>query len=164
MVNGRLVYTDTVMVAGRSKAALDTSAKKWFSNYFKYQRADTLAKDKDAASSVLGQAAVIFRMTTTSGSLVKYDFFLVMSIKINCSENGYRYKIFDIFFVPKSGLFRSVGVYQTSPEYLIGLLQKKHLGLGPSINFGRKKINEYLINTHEPIAACIASLKKAMAN
>jgi hypothetical protein len=159
-----LVYADSIQIKGRDKKALDTTVKKWFTNYFKMYRPDTLAEDKDVNSSVLDQCGLEFRMSTTPEALVKYDFYLIMTVRINCYKGCYTYKIFDIFFIPKSRLFRTVGYYQTNPEYLIGLLNKKHMGLGPSINMGRKKIREYLTNTNDAIQACITSLNKAMVN
>jgi hypothetical protein len=164
MVNGRLVYADSIQIKGKDKSILDTTVNKWFTNYFKMHRPDTLSKDKDVNSIILEQCALEFRMTTSSMALVKYDFYLIMTLKVDCYKGSYTYKIFDIFFVPKSRAFRSVGYYQTSPEYLIGLLNKKHMGLAPSINMGRKKIREYLTNTNDAILACITSFNKAMVN
>jgi hypothetical protein len=164
MVNDRLIYADSIQTKGRDKMTSDTILKKWFNGYFKMYCPDTLSKDKDVNSSILEQAATEFRMTTTSVALVKYDFYLVMTIKINCYNGYYTYKIFDIFFIPKSRVFRTVGYYQASPEYLIGLLNKKHLGLVDGMNMGGKKIREYLTHTNDGVQACIASLNKAMAN
>jgi hypothetical protein len=164
VVNGKLIYTDSITVKGHSRATLDNAAKKWLAAFFEYQRPDTLSKDKDTNSSVLSQGILKFRMTTTSLALVKYDFYLVITIKVDCKDNYYTYKIFDIFFVPKSRFFRAVIYYQDSPEYLIGLYHKKHLGLEPALDMGRKKIREYLTRVNDAITACISSLNKAMAN
>jgi len=164
VVNGKLTYTDSVNVKGHSKAALDTTLKKWFLGYFKYYRPDTSAKNKDPKSSLLEQAILEFRMSTSSLGLVKYKFYLYISIKVDTRDNAYNYKISDIFFSPESGTFRAIGYYQSSPDYLIDLYKQKHLGLGPSINMGRPKIREYLTRTNDAIQACIASLNKAMTN
>jgi hypothetical protein len=164
LVNGKLVYADSVKVKGRDKVKLDSTVKKWFGSYFKYQSPDTLSKDKDVNSSVLSQGALEFKMSPSSLGLVKYDFYLIMTIKIDCYSDYYSFKIYNIFFTLKSGLFRAAGYYQTSPEYLIGLLSKKHIGVGPSVNMGRKKIREYLTNTNDTIQGCITSLNNAMAN
>ncbi len=164
MVNGRLVYADSIAVKGRNKAALDSAAKKWFYSYFKQYCADTLTKDQDAGSSILNQGALIFRMSPNALGLVKYDYYLIVTLKINCTNEGYSYKIFHIYFAPKSKLFRAVGYYQTSPDYLIGLLNKKHLGLEPALDMGRNKIRDYLTHTNDAIQACIASLNKSMTN
>jgi len=164
VINGKLIYKDSVELKGGKKVVMDSIAKKWFLGYFKYYKTDTSSKDKGLPGTILNRAAVVFRMTTTSVALVKYDFYLIFTLNVNCSDGYYTYKIFDIFFTPKSGLFRAVGYYQQSPEYLLGLYKQKHLGFGPAINFGRKKICEYLTNTDNGIRACIASLNKAMAN
>jgi hypothetical protein len=162
MVSGHLIYADTVILNNHNKTQLDSAAKKWFSGYFKYYRPDTLSKDSDRNSAILNQAAVTFKMTTTSLSLVKYNFYLIFSIKINCTDNKYTYKIFDIYFVPKSDLFRNISYYQHSPDYLIGIYKQKHLSMVNSINMGRKKVREYLKNTDDGIRASITSLNLAM--
>lgn len=163
VVNGKLFYGDSIELKGRNRVSLDSTAKKWFVNYFKYYQKDTLLRDKDLSSIVLDRAAVEFRMTTSSLALVKYDFYLIFTMKISCTDGYYTYKIFDVFFIPKNRLFRAVGYYQSSPDYLLGLYKQKHLGLGPAINMGRKKIREYLTNTDNAIRGAIASLNKAMA-
>jgi hypothetical protein len=164
VVNDELIYEDSVEVKGNSKARLDSLAKKWLGTYFKYYQRDTLSKDKDAKSSILSQTAVEFRIATSSLGMVKYKFYFVTTIKDNCRDNNYTYKFFDMYYTPKSDFFRSMGYYQSSPDYLIGLYRKKHLGLGPSINLGRKKIMEYFTYTNNAVLECIASLNKAMAN
>ncbi|WP_183581051.1 DUF4468 domain-containing protein [Mucilaginibacter sp. X5P1] len=162
MVNEHLIYADTVTLNNHNKNQLYMTARKWFFSYFKYHRPDTLSKDSDSNSAILNQAGVTFKMTTTSVSVVKYTFYLIFSIKINCTDNKYTYKIFDIYFVPKNDLFRNLSYYQHSPEYLIGIYTRKHLGMANSINMGRKKVREYLKNTDDGIRASIASLNQAM--
>lgn len=164
LVDGKLVYAGNVNVSGHNSAKLDSNAKNWLNSYFKYHRPDTLLKDKDLGSSVLSQGLLEFRMTTTSLALVKYNFYVVITIKINCREDNYTYRISDIYFVPKSKFFRAASYYQSSPEYLIGLLNKKHLGLADWMNMGRKKITEYITRTDNAVKACITSLNAAMAN
>jgi len=164
IVNGRLVYTDSIILKDHNKAILDTAAKKWLLSYFKVSEPDTLSKDRDPNGSIVARAALEFKMTTTSVSLVKYKFYLVMSIKVICKNNFYSYKIFDIFFVPESKLIRIAAVYQHNPEYLLDLYKKDHLGFEPSIDFGRKKIAEYLTNVNTGVQNAIAELNKAMAN
>ncbi|MES2110443.1 MAG: DUF4468 domain-containing protein [Bacteroidota bacterium] len=164
VIDGKLIYKDSIELKGRKKTMMDSVAKKWFFSYFKYYKKDTSSRDKGLSGIILDKAAVEFRMSTTSVALVKYDFYLIFTLQVNCADGYYTYKIFDIFFTPKSSLFRSVGYYQQSPEYLLGLYKQKHLGFGPAINMGRKKIREYLTNTDNGIRACIASLNKAMAN
>ena len=160
MVNGRLVYSDSVRVDGHNRAKLDSNAKKWLSGIGHVQ--DTLSADKDANSSVLSWCATEFKMTTTSVALVKYKFYLIMVIDVDCFDGYYKYKVFNIYFKPESKLFRIAGYYQMSPEYLIGLLQKDHMGLEPSVDMGRKKIREYLANTNDGVRRAIASLNEGM--
>ncbi|HEY2583590.1 MAG TPA: hypothetical protein VGI43_17390 [Mucilaginibacter sp.] len=164
LVDGKLVYADSVTVKNQARTKLDSTARKWFVSYFKYYQADTLANDRDSSSSVLSKGLLEFRMTTTSLALVKYNFYVVITMKIICKDNNYSYRISDIYFMPKGGVFRAVIYYQSSPEYLIGLLNKKHLGIVDGINMGRKKIGEYLSRTNDAVRTCIASLNKAMLN
>lgn len=164
LVGNKLIYADSISLPNHTQKILDTTVKKWFVGYFKHYRPDTLSKDRDPQASILEQAAVEFKMTTTSVALVKWKFYLVMSIKIICRDNGYSYKISDIFFMPENKTMRAVGYYQHSPEYLLDLYKKEHLGFEPAIDMGRKKIAEYLTNVNSPIQNAIASLKKAMTN
>ena len=164
MVNGRLVYADSIKIESHNRSTLDSAAKSWFAGYFKYHQPDTLSKDKDINSTILSQGLLEFRIATSSLALIKYNFYLIITIKVDCKDNYYTYKIFDIYFRPKSDFFYKVGYYQSSPDYLIGLYSKKHLGLVAGMNLGRKKIREYLKCTNDAVLACIASLNKAMAN
>lgn len=164
ITNGRLVYADSIILKNHAKAILDTAATKWFLGYFKMHGPDTLTKDRDKNSCILNRAALEFKMTTTSVALVKYKFYLLMTVKITCKDNFYSYKIFDIFFVPESKIFRNIGMYQYSPEYLLDLYKKDHLGFETAIDFGRKKIAEYLTNVNTGVQNAIASLNKTIAN
>ncbi|MDB5159423.1 MAG: hypothetical protein JWR50_4130 [Mucilaginibacter sp.] len=164
MVDDRLVYADSIIVKQHTKAQLDTVAEKWRLSYCKFCMPDTLSKDKDPNALILVRAGLEFKMTTTSLALVKYKFYLLMSIKVTCGNNYYSYKVFDIFFVPENRTFRAIGVYQRSPEYLLHLYRKDHMGFEPSVDFGRKKIAEYLTNVNNGVQSVIASLNKSMAN
>ncbi len=121
VVDGKLTYADSVKVSGHSKAILDTALKKWFLGYIKHCRPDTTAKNRDPKSSLLEQVALEFRMTNTSVGLVKYNFYLFMSIKVITRDSFYSYKITDIFFAPQKSFYRTVLVYQNNPDYLISV-------------------------------------------
>jgi hypothetical protein len=125
---------------------------------------DTLSKDRDITSSVLDYGLLEFSIAPSSGVLIKYNFNLVLTIRIDCKDDYYTYKIFDIHFWPKSHLVNKIVYHANNPDYLIGLLNKKHLGLSQSFSMGRKKIKEYLTLTNDSIQACISSLNKAMTN
>lgn len=163
LVNGKLTYTDSVRVKGHNKAELDTAAKKWFADYFKYAIPDTLAEDKDPNSIILNKTGIDFKIAN-NGYTVKYSFLLIENIKINCVDGGYTYKITNIYYMPKSSFVRHFTVYQTSPEFLIGLYKDKHRSFMSSLDFGKKQIIGYLSITDNKIKACIASLNKAMTN
>jgi hypothetical protein len=163
IVDGKLVYADTISVPGRTKSLLDSAAKKWLNSYFTFHRPDTLRADLDSSSSVLSQGLLQFNIAPTSMSLVKYEFYLSFCIKINCSNDKYICRIFNVFFVPKSRLSRAIVVHLESPEYLIDSYKKEHMGLAPTVNFGRKKMAEYLEDTDRLIRQAIASLNAAMS-
>jgi len=159
MHDGKLEYTGTIPISNKTNFQLDTTAKGWFNRYVPYRK----YIDSNTNSSVLAQGALEFRMTTTSLAMVKYTFLLCFDIQIDCKNNSYSYKISNIFFTPRNEFFRKVVIHETSPEYLIDLYHKKHMGFANSINLGRKKVREYLTRTNDTILDCIASLNQAMA-
>lgn len=159
MVNGRVVYTGSVNVENRSKAALDSVAEKWIPGYFEHYWIDTLTKDKDTAG-IVDMGLLEFRASPNFSGLVKYKFYLKVSIAINCEENRYTYRIFDIQFRPKSRFFNVVVYHPTTPEYLINYYKKKHRNI--LSNFDPTAIKNYLTCVNSAVTACIASLKKAM--
>jgi len=161
VVNGRVVYTDSINIKGKSKAVLDSAVQRWFTGYFKSYRPDTLAKDRDANSNILSQVLLEFRNSPNSYRIVYYNFYLIMTIKVNCKDGYYTYTIFDIFFRPKSGFVNAVIVHPTNMEYLIELYKKKHRGL---YSLDKSTIRSYLFNVNSVIQTCIASLNKAMIN
>ena len=158
--DGKLEYTGTIPVSNKNRLQLDTTAKGWFNRYFQYRQ----LVDSNINISVLAKGALQFRMTTTSMALVKYTFFLCMDIQIDCKDNSYTYKISNIYFTPKNAFFRKVIIHENSPEYMIELYNKKHLGFAYSVNLGRKKIREYLTHTNDTILACIAYLDQLSCN
>jgi hypothetical protein len=161
VVDGKLVYTGTVNVTGHNSAKLDSSAKKWVTSHFKYHEPDTLSKDKDTtAISVLSWAAIEYHIKP---GLISIPFYLIITIKVNCQNNSYSYKIFNIYFRPQSRALSTIG-YQRDPSYLIMLYKQKHIGFIHSMSIDRSMIREYLSGTNSAIRDCIASLNKAMAN
>jgi len=162
VINGKLTYTDSITVQGHNKAVLDSAAKKWINNYFKYHWADTLSKDKDARSSVLSWALLEFRAPPNSIRAVYYDYYLLVTIKITCNNDYYTYEIFDEYFRPKSGFFNKVVIHPTSADWLIDIYKKKDYGL--MHNLDGSTIRYYLSCVNTAIINCIASLNKAMKN
>jgi hypothetical protein len=92
---------------------------------------------------------------------VYYNYYLLITIKVNCREGGYSYKIYNTWFRPKSGFVDKVIRHPTSPDYLIDFYKKKKYSVwtidGPTIRSYLSAINEAIIN-------CTASLNKAMIN
>jgi hypothetical protein len=160
VVDGKLVYTGSVNLNGHDRAKLDSNAKNWLNSYFKYHQRDTLSKDKDTTNSVLNWGILEYHVTP---GLISIPFYAIITVKINCNNDSYSYKIFDIHFRPQNGTLNAIG-YQRDPDYLIGLYKQKHIGFITSMSIDRKMIREYLSKTNSAILNCIASLNKAMAN
>ena len=161
VINGKLTYTDSIRVQGHNKVILDSAAKKWINNNFKYHWADTLLKDKGITSSVLSYGILEFRAPPNSIRAVYYDYYLRITIKITCNNDYYTYEIFDAYFRPKSGFFNKVVIHPTSADWLIDIYKKKHYGL--MNNFDGSTIRYYLSCVNKAILNCIASLNKSMA-
>jgi hypothetical protein len=161
VVNGKLVYADSIKVQGHNKSVLDSAAKKWLAGYFQYHWADTLSKDKDNESCVLTKGLLEFRAPPNSIRAVYYDYYLLVTIKIDCKDGYYTYKVFDTYFRPKSGFFNKVVIHPTSSDYLIDIYKKKHYGF---MTIDGSTIRYYLACVNTAILNCIASLNKAMAN
>ncbi|MDB5089532.1 MAG: hypothetical protein JWR09_3526 [Mucilaginibacter sp.] len=162
VVNGKLTYTDSIGVQGHNKAVLDSAAKKWINSYFKYHWADTVSKHKDARSSVLSWGILEFRAPPNSMRVVYYSYYLWVTIKINCEDGYYTYKISDACFRPQSNFFNKIVVHPTNADWLIDIYKKKDYGL--MHHFDGSTIRYYLSGVNTAIVNCIASLNKAMAN
>ncbi|ASU33441.1 hypothetical protein [Mucilaginibacter xinganensis] len=162
VVNGKLMYADSIQVKGHNKSVLDSAAKKWISNNFKYHWNDTLSKDKDVRSSVLSWAILEFRAPPNSMRVVYYNYYMRITIKISCEDDYYTYKIYEAYFRPKSGFFNKVVVHPTSADWLIDIYKKKDYGL--MHNFDGSTIRYYLSAVNTAIINCIASLNQAMKN
>ena len=160
VVNGKLVYTDSVSVNKFGKTALDSMAKKWFKGYFPRYQSKPVGQAADTNSSIFNRAILAYKIRP---GWISIDFEAVVFIKITCGDNYYKYKIYEIYFRPANGALNKVG-YQNDPEYLIKLYKQKHLGFMTSMNLSRGMIREYLFKTNAAILACIISLNKAMAN
>ncbi|MGZ3777475.1 MAG: hypothetical protein ACXVI9_07770 [Mucilaginibacter sp.] len=156
-VGEKVVYSGSVAVNGKNHMMLDTAAKAWFNSNFKYKRPDTLSGSLDT-SSVFSQGLLEYKVRP---GMVNIPFYCQITIRITCKDNQYSYNISDIYFRPKSEFLNGVG-YQNSPDYLVKVGRKKHLGLGTSWNVTRGQIREYLTKMNTAILACIASLNKAM--
>lgn len=160
-VNGKLTYIDSIKVKGHSRALLDSTAKKWLTGYMKYNWPDTLSVDKDSSSSVLSKGLLEFCAPPNSLKVVYYNYYLLVTIKINCTDGCYTYKISDTYFRPKSGLANAVVEHPTSPDWLIDRYKRKKYGFW---SIDGVTIRTYLACVNTAIVNCITSLNKAMAN
>jgi hypothetical protein len=155
----KVVYSGTVTVNNKSRAMLDTASKTWLKGYFKYLRPATPPEGQDTSGS-FNQGLLEYKVRP---GMVNIPFFCQITIHITCHDNSYAYRISDIYFGPQSGFLNAVG-YQNSPDYLVRVGKKKHLGLATSWNVSRGQIREYLTRMNTAILECIASLNKAMTN
>lgn len=155
--NGCIVYADSITVKGRTKLDLDTTAKNWFNSYLKEHTG--CIPPNDSVNSVLGRGAIQYQMKP---GMVNITFYAIVTVQIKCTDNHYSYYIYDFYLRPKSEMLHSLG-YINSPEYLLGLSKKKHLGLATSMRVERGQIKEYLTKMDAAVRTCIASLNKAMA-
>jgi hypothetical protein len=160
VVDGKLIYADSVEVKGHNKAKLDSISKKWLDTCFIYYRSDTSAQGRDAKYSVSSQGVVMFNMR---GTVLKLDYYCLMTLHVICKDNGYSYSISDLHLKPKSGFYYSVQGGR-DPDYLIALYKKKHWSLKEVYEYDRPMIRNHLLPMNTRILAFIASLNKAMAN
>ncbi|WP_184548508.1 hypothetical protein [Mucilaginibacter sp. FT3.2] len=113
VVNGKLLYTDTIAVKGADSTALDSKAKTWFNSYFKNWQADTI-KGKGVQANILRQGIIEYHVAP---GLISIPFYLVVSVQINCSNGAYSYRLHNIRFRPKNGVVNAIG-YQADPEFI----------------------------------------------
>jgi hypothetical protein len=162
MVNGKLVYSDSVSVKGRNKIVLDSIAKKWFADKLTPYKDCCVSLPSDSNSSVFSYALLEFRAPPNSWRLVYYDYVMLVTVKIDCGDGYYKYKIYDMRFRPKSNFFNAVVQHPTNPEYLIDRYKKKKNGLLSSMP--AEIIRIYLACVNTSVRNCITSLNNAMAN
>ncbi|HWD90227.1 MAG TPA: hypothetical protein VG367_18995 [Mucilaginibacter sp.] len=153
----KVVYSGTVAVNNKTRAMLDTTSKAWFNSYFKYRLPVTPAGGQDT-SSVFSKGMLEYKVRP---GMVNIPFFCQLTIRIICKDNSYTYRISDIYFRPQNEFLNASG-FENSPDYLVKVGRKKHLGLGTAWNVTRGQIREYLTKMDANIRACIASLNQAM--
>jgi hypothetical protein len=162
IVDGKLVYSDSVAVKGRSRIVLDSIAKKWFAGNVTPYKDCCNPLATESGSSVFSQGLLQFRAPPNSWRVVYYDYIMLVTVKVDCGEGYYKYKIYDMHFRPKSNFFNTVVEHPTNPEYLIDRYKKKKYGLLSSMP--AEIIRIYLACVNTSVRNCIASLNKAMAN
>jgi len=158
VINDKLIYTDSIEVKGRDSISLDSTAKKWFKDYYIVHQADT-TQGKNIKGSIVSQGILEFYL---SPNLYRVPFYMVVSVQINCWNNHYSYKMCNIHFRSKSGFLNTIYNYPSDPEYLIKQYKQKHLGL-LDINM-RHMTRARLSAMNKVVRASIVSLNKAMAN
>jgi len=159
MEGDKVAYSGSVAVMNKSRVTLDTISKAWLKGYFKYLRPATPPDSQDT-SSIFSQGLLEYKVRP---GMINIPFYCQITIRVTCKDNRYSYHISDIYFRPQNGFLNAVG-YQNSPDYLVRVGKKKHLGLATSWNVSRGQIREYLTRMNTAILECIASLNKAMTN
>ena len=155
----KVVYGGTVTVNNKSHVMLVFVVFVWFLGFFFYLRPATPAGTQDT-SAVFSQGILEYKVRP---GMINIPFFCQITIRIACKDNSYTYRISDIYFRPKSEFLNGIG-YQNSPDYLVMVGKRKHLGFGTAWNVSRGQIREYLTKMDANVRNCIASLNKAMAN
>lgn len=155
----KVVYSGTVNVNNISGAQLEAISKNWLDSYFKYHLPAAAPTGADT-TRLYNRATIEYKVRP---GMVNIPFYCHFIISITCKDNQYSYRISDIYFRPKNNTLNSIG-YENSPDYLVKIGKRKHLGLATSWNVTRGQIREYLTKMNDAILACIASLNKAMTN
>ena len=154
-VNGRILYTDSLIVKGRSKHVLDSIAQNWYISYFFHR-----LPEKDTLNSILGRGLLEYKVKP---GMININYSAAVTIQITCKDGWYRYRIYDIRFRPKSDLLNDVG-YQNDPEYLIKIYKQNHLTFAQAYVVSRSQIRDYISKMDKAVKECIASLNRTMAN
>lgn len=154
-INNKILYTDSITVQGRSKQELDSIGRIWCTGYF-YDR----MFEKDTLNSVYCRGIIAFKVKP---GMVNIDYVAWITVLITCTDNQYKYQIYDIRFRPKSDALNSIG-YQKDPEFLIRVYKQKHLSFGTYWNVTRGQIRDYISKMDIAVKKCIVSLNKAMVN
>jgi hypothetical protein len=153
--NGRILYTDSLIVKGRSKHILDSIAQNWYISYFFHR-----LPEKDTLNSIYGRGLLEYKVKP---GMINIDYEAAITVQITCKDGWYKYQMYNIKFRPKSGVLNDVG-YQNDPEYLIKIYKQKHLSFAEAWNVSRGQIRDYISKMNKAVQECIASLNKTMAN
>ena len=154
-INGRILYTDSLVIKGRSKHVLDSIAQNWYISYFFHR-----VPEKDTLNSIYGRGMLEYKVKP---GMVNVDYEAAITVQITCKDGWYKYQFYDIKFKPKSDWVGALG-YQRDPEYLIKIYKQKHLTFGQEWNVTRGQIRDYISKMNRAVHECIASLNKTMAN
>jgi hypothetical protein len=154
-IHDRILYTDSLTVNNRSKHELDSMARNWCTGYF-YDR----LFEKDTLNSVYCRGVIAYKVKP---GMINIDYVAWITVLVTCTDNKYKYQIYNIRFRPKSDALNNIG-YQKDPEFLIKAYKQKHLSFGTYWNVTRGQIRDYISKMDIAVKQCIASLNKAMAN
>ena len=160
VLNGDLIYTDSIAVQGHTMAQLDTAAKKWFYSYFKYTDTNVARTAKDKKSIIFNRGVFEFKCTPM---FVTFPYYGIVTMQVQCKNNYYTYKIYQIWFRPENRVLNSLA-YKSSADYLLKLYNKKHLSFSELMSIDKAEVKNYLFSIDESIRLCILSLNKAMVN
>ena len=155
----KVVYSGIVSVNNKSATQLNAISKSWMDSYFKYHLPAAAPAGADT-TRLYNKATIEYKVRP---GMVNIPFYCQFIISVTCQDNQYSYRISDIFFRPKSNTLNSIG-YENSPDYLVKIGKRKHLGLATSWNVTRGQIREYLAKMNAAMLECIAALNKAMTN
>jgi len=154
-VSGRILYTDSMTVKGKSKHVLDSLANNWYVSYFFHR-----LPEKDTLNSICGRGLLEYKVKP---GMINIDYEAAITIQITCKDGWYKYQMYDIKFRPRSSVLNDIG-YQNNPEYLIKIYKQKHLTFAQAYVVSRSQIRDYISKMNKAVKECIASLNKTMAN
>lgn len=155
IINGKLIYKDSVAVFNTGRSILSTKAKRWFNDYYKHHETKPGLISID---TLLGHGTIECKFKP---GMINIPFYQIATILIVCKDNYYKYSIYNIYFWPQSKTLNTIA-YENNPEELIKLYKQKHIGFFRSITIDRNMIRKYISAMNINIQASIMSLNKAM--
>jgi hypothetical protein len=153
IIDGAVVYQKVFNVPDKSKDALFNDAQLWYLDNFKNTRGPQI-EDKDFGR-IVAKSSIPFTLKATFGVKVLYN--NNFTIQIDCKDNKYRCRIYDMTMSDASG-GKDQAIF--TPESLINQITGKESNFG---GLSKNQSKETLQNLNASILDLIASLDKRMA-
>ena len=77
-INGRILYTDSLVIKGRSKHVLDSIAQNWYISYFFHR-----VPEKDTLNSIYGRGMLEYKVKP---GMVNVDYEAANTVQITCKD------------------------------------------------------------------------------
>lgn len=108
--NGKVVYESIVDIDGVSKETIYAASKKWLADAFVNSKAVVQSEDRETGQ-LMGKGSATTSSPTNTWILANITYNLSFNIQINCKDNRYRIRFYDI--TSNTGAF---GGYLTAAE------------------------------------------------